>query len=161
MDNILLIGTREDSIGTKEIVHFTNSTLKFEVPPYSNISCARCSDQLLEGDRKLHFDLSSEIWKGLQRVTQSVSFGRNSFRFMYTVGTFAKERVFRRGQSGPLSREELQSGMSSQNGSFSFGSPEKVVGLQAQTFIAFLYSLQKYCSPITLQNKQIRKTGIR
>ena len=45
-----------DNNTAKKNMHFTNSTLKFKVPPYSNISCARCNDQLLEGDHKLHFE---------------------------------------------------------------------------------------------------------
>ena len=119
-------------------MHFTNSTLKFKVPPYSNISCSRCNDQLLEGDHKLHFDLS-----GGRGCNESLN--RSVLDAIYVLRERSQKReCFGEGQSsGPLSREELQSAMSSQNGSFSFGSPEKVVGLQAQTYIAFLYSLQK------------------
>ena len=106
-------------------MHFTNSTLRFKVPPYSNISCARCNEKLLEGDHKLHFELNSEIGKGLQRVTQSISFRDGTLFDLYTEGTFAKERVFRRGNLpgrclGKSSNQHYEL-TQSQNGSFNFG----------------------------------------
>ena len=39
--------------------------LPYKVPPYSNLSCARSNDQLLEGDHKLHFELSIATGKGV------------------------------------------------------------------------------------------------
>ena len=59
------------------------SILKFKVPPYSNVSRARCHNQLLEGDRKLHFELRSEIRGRLQRVTRSALLGTLFDSFMY------------------------------------------------------------------------------
>ena len=109
----------------KKKLHFTNSTLIFKIPPYSNISCARCNEKLLEGDHKLHFELNSEIGKGLQRVTQSISFREGTLFDLYTEGTFAKERVFRRGNLsgrclGKSSNRQYEL-TQSQNGSFNFG----------------------------------------
>ena len=73
-----------------------------------------------------------------------------------TEGTFAKNVNFagsgREGQSfGPLSRKELRSAMSFDRQRdhtvarqiIKLSSPEKVVCLQSQTYVAFLYSLQR------------------
>ena len=149
MDNILL---------PRKTCTSLTSILKFKVPPYSNVSCARCRNQLLESDRKLHFERSSEIGGGLpQRVTRSILHGTlfDSFTCIYTEGTFAKfVNLAREGpSSGPLSMEELQSGHTVTKWIIKLSSPEKVY--QEQTYTAFLYSLQKCCGPITLRNEQL------
>ena len=50
-------------IQEKHALHYKLNT-EIQVPPYSNISCARCHDQLLQGDHKLHFDYCWAVKRG-------------------------------------------------------------------------------------------------
>ena len=71
-------------------MHFTNSTLKFKVP--RTLAVPDVNDQLLKGDRKLHFELSSEIGGGVATSHSIDQFWTKVFSGLCSEGTFAKER---------------------------------------------------------------------
>ena len=128
-------------------MHFTNSTLKFKVP--RTLAVPDVNDQLLEGDRKLHFELSSEIGGELQRVTRSISFGRNSFR-VYVVRERSQKNVnlTRECSQGVIFRPLSHSHKTT----LEPGEGSLLVGANLHRVFV---SLQKYYSPMTMQNKQL------